>query len=32
MNKAQKISIVILSILGLILVVNQILNNFNFVL
>jgi hypothetical protein len=32
MNKKQKITLVIISIIGLRLIINQIINNFNFVL
>jgi hypothetical protein len=32
MNNKQKITLVIISIIGLRLIINQIINNFNFVL
>ena len=32
MNKAQKITTLVMTIIGLALVVNQVINNFNFVL
>jgi hypothetical protein len=32
MNEAQKITTVVMSIIGLALIVNQVINNFNFVL
>jgi len=32
MNNSQKVTVIVMTIIGLALVVNQVINNFNFVL